>query len=546
MTFLIVEFLLIMQFLWRYIDDLAGKGLSVGVFLELMFYAAASIVPLALPLSILLASLMTFGNMGENYELTAIKSAGISLMRVMRPLIYIISLISIFAFFYSNISMPFFNMKMRTLLYDINGKRPEIMIKEGIFYNGIDNYSIKAGKKNSKTGMLYNLIIYNHTPNSNSSNVTVADSGNMTITADKSKLIVVLYNGYNYSDIKSFGNRDGNTYPFRRDNFKKQTFNIELTGYNLQRTDESLYKNHYQMMNMRQLNVSIDSFRIDCNVDERNFSKVLIGESYPKEMPMKNFRRNLEFKDSIKLSFLLAKDSTVAVTFNVEEKINFIQWGEPSVKNETRPIPLKPILVSDSISKIDSINQINNLKLNNEFRIWSAWDSIKLRDKRVKIHQVIETVRSAKNIVSTEASIRYSKVRRMHKHEIELHKKFTLSVACLVFFFLGAPLGAIIRKGGLGMPLVISVLFFIFYYIISLTGEKMVRESVFTPFAGMWLASYILLPIGIFITYKATHDSSLMNMEHYVKWYNKTIKKSFNYIKNKLQPVANENTDINQ
>ncbi|MGC8804302.1 MAG: LptF/LptG family permease, partial [Bacteroidales bacterium] len=247
--------------MWKYVDDLVGKGLSIGVLAELLLYASATFVPLALPLAILLASLMTFGNLGENYELTALKASGISLWQIMYPLILLMGVVSILAFFYSNVSLPYYNLKFRSLLFDIQQHRPELQIKEGIYYNGVDGYTIKIGKKNYRTNMLYQLKIYDHTQNMGNTSVTVADSGTIKVTADNRTLIITLYNGESYVDMPEERRRvyAVRSYPFRRDRFKQQIITIPLEGFDFQRTQEELFRNNYQMMNLSQLKYSIDS-----------------------------------------------------------------------------------------------------------------------------------------------------------------------------------------------------------------------------------------------------------------------------------------------
>ena len=283
LTFFIVTFLLQMQFLWKYIDDLVGKGLTFGVMGELMLLASATFVPLSLPLAVLLASLMTFGSLGENYELTAIKSSGISLTKIMKPLIILMVTISISAFFYSNISMPYFNWKMRSLLYDIQQQRPELQIKEGVFYNGIENYSIKIGKKDSKTNLLHNIRIYDHTSNMGNVSATIADSGYMKMTADKRTLRITLFSGESYIDMPEnersnyYGRK---TYPFRRDKFTTQVINIQLEGFDFQRSEEGLFRTNYQMMNLHQLNLATDSMRKDLNFDHSTLKRNMSASAY--------------------------------------------------------------------------------------------------------------------------------------------------------------------------------------------------------------------------------------------------------------------------
>jgi lipopolysaccharide export system permease protein len=458
LTFFIVTFLLQMQFLWKYIDDLVGKGLTIMVIGKLLLYASATFVPLALPLAVLLASLMTFGSLGENFELTAIKSAGISLTRIMKPLIVLIIAIAISAFFYSNYSMPYFTLKMRSLLFDIQQQRPELSIKEGV-YTSIDNYVIKVGKKDSKTNLMYKISIYDHSANNGNVGVTIADSGYMIMTSDKRNLEITLFKGESYIDMiendRNFG-YNKRTYPFRRDKFSKQVINIPIAGFELQRTDEGLFRGNFQMLNIKQLQLSIDSMYTELHKDKSMLQTLLIKSNY----------------------------------------------------NQTvMDFPLD----TSKKAKADSLPKIKNLNIRVMYYMLSDMEKINT------LSSALDDARNSKNAISNEATIHVSKIGRLRRHEIEWHKKFTLSFACIIFFFIGAPLGAIIRKGGLGLPLVISVLFFILYYIISLSGEKLVRGSHLDPYLGIWMASLILLPLGAFLTVKATNDSTVLNLDSYLK-----------------------------
>ncbi len=458
MTFFIVLFILIMQFLWKYIDDLVGKGLDIVTLGELLFYFAVSFMPMALPLAILLAALMTFGNMGENLELTALKSAGISLQRIMLPLIVFIILISIGAFFFSNNVLPHSNLKSRSLLHDIQKQRPELNIQPGSFYNGINGFSIKIAKKDQGTNLMHNILIYDHRDKKGNISVTYADSGYMSITPNELNLIFNLYNGHSYTELQQ-NNRNKNqrrykTYPHRRDRFSEETVIFDLTGFGLNRSNEDLFKSHYSMLNLNGLEHYRDSFAIILNDRKEIFTKTMITSNLFK---FSNFDRKRREKENIKV------DST----------------------KEFRP---REILV----------------ELSNE------------RQEHIIDLAIAHAKSAKKNVADSQRSIVW-RAKTIKRYEIEWQKKFTLSFACFIFFFIGAPLGAIIRKGGLGTPAVVSILFFIIYYVITLMGEKFAREMIITPFEGMWASSFILLPLGIFLTYKATTDSVIMNTETYTE-----------------------------
>ncbi len=445
-----------MQFLWRYIDDLVGKGLELKIIAELLIYTSASLVSMALPLSILMSSLMAFGSMGEFYELTAMKSSGISLQRIMMPLIFFVVIISIGAFFFSNNVLPYTNLKMRALLWDVKQQRPELQIREGEFYNGIDDYSIRINKRNPQNSILYGLKIYDHTQKRGNVSVIVADSGYMKITTDERNLLVNLWSGYSYNEVEEDRRKIPKTYPHRMDKFREERIIIELTGFGLQRSDEMLFKNDYQMMSLTQLSQVRDSLTNDLHLRERQFAKTLL-------------------------------------TFNLFKIRNY---------KRARPDTSSQMKHSTEITNVDSLFQTLDIQRQSEMLL-----------------NIMNTVRSTKSYVeSTCENLKYKK-KLLRRHEIEWHRKFTLSIACLIFLFIGAPLGAIIRKGGLGMPTVVSVFMFIFYYIVSLTGEKIVRESIVPSLQGMWMSSFVLLIVGIFLTYKATTDSAIFNIDNYTRFF---------------------------
>ena len=465
LTFCISLFLLLMQFLWKYIDDLVGKGLDFSVILELLMYAVAGLVPMALPLSILLASLMAFGNLGEHYELISLKSAGISLPRIMSPLIILTIIISIGAFFFSNNVLPYTNLKMGSLLFDVRNKRPEVNIKEGVFYNGIDGYSIKVGKKNKSNGELYNLMIYNHSARMGDVEVTIADSGRMKVTKDRRYLILSLNSGNTYTEVKERRRRNiKKTHPFRHDKFAEQKLIVNLSGYGFKRTDENLFKNNYQMLNIKQLAYADDSLKKSFSAYEKQFSRNLLRTNF--------FRREIK------------NDTNIIHSYDT----------------------LSSTLCFDSV-----------------------FNALSVTDKNRAINQALNYARTTKSYISSTKTDFLSKKKWISRHEIEWHRKFTLPFACFILFFIGAPLGAIIRKGGLGAPVVISVLFFVLFYVISITGEKYVRAFLMPAWEGMWMSSAILLPLGIFLTYKASRDSVILNIDSYIDF----IRKLFSYKKKK-------------
>jgi lipopolysaccharide export system permease protein len=461
-----------MQFLWKYIDDLAGKGLQIQILGELMFYVSASLVPLALPLAMLLASLMTMGNLGENFELTALKASGISLPRIVAPLVILSFFLTIGAFLFANYILPITNLKMGALLYDITNQRPELQIREGVFYNGIDDFSIRIARRNYRTNMMYNIRIYDHSQRSGmrsyenvqsgNVSVTVADSGFIKMTSDKKFLIITLFSGYNYSEAANTGKKrryGENTYPFRRDKFKKQEIIKELVGFGLNRTDENLFRQNYRMLSLKQLEYFTDSFKI--------------------ALDQKANRLHTELKPGLLLRYQPGR---------------YYSRGYIDSAERAR-------LKRDSLRRLP---------------FDSVYTQLDVHEKSTIANQALSYARDVKTFISSNAINADDEARRMRRYDIEWWKKLTLSVSCLIFFLIGAPLGAIIRKGGLGMPVVISVLFFVLWYIISLSSEKIVREGILPGYIGMWIASIILFITGIFLVRKATLDSSMFNIDTYL------------------------------
>lgn len=460
-TFFIVLIILILQFLWMYVDELAGKGLDFKILAELIYHFSLTFVPTALPLAILLASLMTFGNMGEFSELSALKSSGIPLQRIMRPLIVLIGSIALISFFFSNNVLPYSTEKARTLLWDIRRKKPDINIQEGTFYNGVPDFSIKITKKDPVNNRLDNLIIYDHRDKKGNTSLILADSGYMRSTPDGTGLKMILYNGYSYAEIEEKNvNAASRRYPSRKDNFKEQTIVISLSGFDLERSEDGLFKSYAAMLNISQLTYYIDSL-------------------------------NKKFNEKIAYQFKEFNDTKI-----YHERNYLTGHAVDEVK-------------TDTLSKVK------------EFDTKVLFDSLTIIEKKIVLTKAIENLKEANSYLAQKNESVHYEIKAIRKYEVEWNKKLTMSFACLVFFFIGAPLGAIIRKGGLGTPAVISIFFFVIYYVISLSGQKLVEEDVVGTFAGMWAASYILLPIGIFLTYKATTDSVILNIDTYLSYFSK-------------------------
>lgn len=458
MTFFIVVFVLLMQFLWKYVDDLVGKGLEFDVLAEMIFYASFGLLPYAFPLAMLLASIMTFGSLGENYELVAMKSSGISLYRIMKPLFAIAVIVTGTAFYFSNYILPHTNLRFTTLLYSVKEQRPELVLREGVFTDELSDYSIKVGRKDRKTNMLYDLLIYDHRRGKTNERVTIADSGFVNITEDKKYMVLNLYDGVNYSEEESDARGRDKTYPYRRDRFKEQTVRIVLRGFEFNRRDESIFKNAYRMLNIKQLELMEDTLADNYRARLRNYT-LQLKLNRPLERRMYNLTAT---NDSMKKDIEIERADTL---IKVREYFgNLENWQKAEVAQAA---------LVNARSNVQNLNMYDNQL--------------------------------------------YGRKKDLNKYKMERHRKFTLSLAVLIFFFIGAPLGAIIRKGGLGMPVVVSILLFIAYYIVSMTGEKSAREDVWDMYSGMWFSTMVFLPVGIWLSYKAATDAALMNADTYSK-----------------------------
>ena len=467
MTFVICLFLVLMQFLWKYIEDMVGKGLDIGVLAEMFLYASLNLIPLALPLSILLSSIMVFGNLGERFELLAIKSAGVPLLKTMKPLIILIVFISVGAFFFQNYAMPRIQVKFYSLLISIRQKSPELDIPEGVFYKEIDNYNIFVERKNRKTGMLYDVMIYDVSKGFNSMAVIVCDSASMKLSEDKLSLAFTMYKGQQFQNFQSenIGSNSSSKdfVPYSREDFKVKQMLIPFDA-NFNRMEDSALEDNagssYVSKNSAELKFSIDSMQLKMD----SLNKV-------DRVQMKKYS-HLSFRNS----YLQSIDSFIELAHNADIAPIDTILSEKTYDRQSA-------IMRGAITKAE-----NN---NNEFLFRSI------------------------SKVGTQRTI--------NRHWVEWHRKFTLSFACFIFFFIGAPLGSIIRKGGLGMPIVMSVILFIIYYILDNVGYKMTRDGVWIHWVGMWFSSFVLFPLGIFLTYKAMNDSVILNSDAYIGFIKKAL-----------------------
>ncbi|QNL50529.1 LptF/LptG family permease [Olivibacter sp. SDN3] len=462
-TFFIVMFVLLMLFLFKYIDDLIGKGFEWYVILELLWYASAAQISMAMPLAMLLSSIMTFGNLGESYELVAIKAAGVSLRKAMMPLIILVGMISVGSFFFSDYILPITNLKMGSLLYDVRNKKADFLIKDGIFNNSIPGYSIRAQNKNKDGTVLYNLIIYQHGNISRGTNVLLAKEGVMYNSRDNNYMILKLKDGVRYEESTA-GDRSYNPrQQYTRYYFEQTEQKFDMSTFQMKRTDQELFRSNSMMLNLKQLKYYTDS--------------------------------TSQKLDSIRNTIFNEVKSNYKLLNSYQASQNKKEIGAPITYDQT----FKDIIPADKrlIALGNSLTDIRYIK-----------ETLDMKAKSDKDY--------------TLTIIRYI---------IEYQKKFTLAASCLLLFSIGAPLGAIIRKGGLGLPVVMAIIFFLIYHIISTVAEKSAKEGNIDPVLGIWTAIIVLTPLGIFLTYKAATDSALFDVEN----YKIALKKFLNKFKSKFK-----------
>ncbi len=457
-----------------YISDLVGKGLDLKIFGQLFFYASISMVPLALPVSVLLSSIMTFGNFGEHFELTAMKAAGISLYRIIKPVMILSLIFTILAFVFANNIVPYANLRLYSLIFDIRQKHPALNIQEGIFNYDIDGYVIKVDKKNYNTGMMYGFLIYDHVNYFGNRFVLTADSGRIYISSDMNYLVLELFSGCSYEELDEKTQiPQERKYPYHQDFFDFQRVIIPLEGFHLRKTDISFFRHNYKMLKVSALKIKIDSLKELYNKKLNFYARILLLNDI-----LKNQRKLRSYTDSV----------------NLLDKLKILNNIPP-----------------------DSLKIIYNLD--------SAFNAQNLHNRKEILHAATSfanTVLTKLNIYSQEAKARKS---WLATHQITYHERFVYALACLIFFFIGAPLGSIIRRSGFGIATIVSTLLFLMFYSILMVGERLVKDGNIPAYIGIWLAPAIFIPLEIFIFYKAYTDSVLINYDIYIDRLKKFIEK---------------------
>lgn len=453
-TFFICLFVYLMAFLFQKVDSLIGKGLDLVTMGKFFYYSALTMIPMSLPLAILLASLIGFGNLGERFELTAIKAAGVSLIRVMIPLIVFMAMLAGISFYFQNVVGPQSTVKLYTLLFSIQQKSPELDIPEGVFYSQIPGYNVYVEHKDPKSGYLHNVMIYNFSKGFDNAVIVLADSARLDMTAEKAHLLLQMHQGEQFENLTSQDVSMGaSSIPYRRETFVKKTMLIDF-DVNLNMMDNSAVSQNARAKDMKAINHSIDSLKSQSDSLSHNFY------------------------EQSKATYFRTPDATPPA------------GRQPRVKQADFEADFNRLSPADQKNVLQNAEaQVSMAKNNLEFNGYVLSD--------------------------TQKNIR--------EHEIEWWRKVTLSLSCIVFFFVGAPLGAIIRKGGLGLPVIISVIIFLIYFILDTTGTKLGKDGTWEPWLGMWLSTIVLAPVGIFLTYKANNDSVLFNMEMYTGFFRKLL-----------------------
>ncbi len=576
-TFFITLFVLVMQFFWLWIDDFVGKGLDVGTILKFVAYLSATLVPMALPLALLLSSLMTFGNLGETFELVAIKSAGISLLRFMRPLFVVSVIIAFGAFLFSNYVIPVAMLKQRTMLADVVLAKPTFLIKEGVFNDKLDGFAIKIGKKEKNDSVIHDVILYEQ-KNSLQDNFIIAKRGVMKPSPDKRFLDFHLKDGLRYEER---GNLSDSSTDFIRMGFKQYKKQLDVSSFNFRATEDSNNRNNEKVLSMRQLNVAIDSMDKYYLTDKQRYDQNFYI-SLPILMYMDSVVKNTMLPDSVInvkqniADYITAPTKKNFVARNVADSLvkNWRKKEKSSVSKAMARIPKTPKIpdrnkpvfsvdkILDSAAKLkadsqtattdtsakhaDTSQHLSKLTAADSATKKSADSSMRAYARSIFVpkpprdghtflailpdsarqqvkERALSAISSMKSNVEMNQTMLGDQEKNLRRYKIEWHRKISLAMACIVLFMIGAPLGSIIRKGGLGSPLIFAIAFFMVFYFVSTRGEKLAKEGEMSIFNGMWLATYVLVPLGIFLTYKAMHDSNLFNKEFYTRMRRKVV-----------------------
>lgn len=519
-TFFIAIFVLMMQTLWLYIDDIAGKGASLWMIMEFLLYLSVSLIPTALPIAVLISSVMVLGNMAEHYELSSFKSAGVPLWRVMLPLMFVAIGISIASFFINNNLIPVSNLKFKSRLYDMRKQKPTLSLEEGAFNDDFQGFAIRIGKKETDERTIHDILMYDHSESTKGRLTQVtAQTGEMYPSTDEQYFVMRLENGHQYAEPQpNNAKSDKRTYPFVRTRFDEWEKVFDLSEFEIESTDEQLFKSHQSMLSVRQLGVAIDS--IDGKIEERQtrMSEGADNFFYFKQKELRARKRAEQARRDSLERVNRSPDTTAQKTTAQATTSSALAKELASAKTSFK--------TTSSVSKYKgkaALVQDQSVPLVERKSIVETFTVVEQKRLREKAKSSIRNIKNqAESAVRTLARIEESRVKHIHT----LHSKFSMSVACFIFLFIGAPMGAIIRKGGFGYPTLISIIFFMLFIMLTIASKKMAEEFVLHPILAAWLSCLVLFPIGLLLTYKAMNDSKLLNLDRYIAWVSKLLNRN--------------------
>ncbi len=522
-TFFVAIFVLIMQTLWLYMDDIAGKGASIFLIIEFLAYLSVSLIPMALPIAVLISSVMVLGGLAEHYELSSFKSAGVPLSRVMRPLMVVAFVVSVFSFFCANNLMPVSNLKFKSRLFDIRNQKPTLSLEEGAFNDDFQNFAIRIGQKEDDNRTIHDVMMYDHNDATQGRMTQVmAERGQMYTTADEQFFIMDLYDGHQYMEVKSTASSNQD-YPFVRTTFKEWEKIFDLSEFQIDRTDEELFKSHQSMLTSTQLQDAIDS--IEAQIDERY------------KMFAYSVDNNFHFRKQERLEEIRFEN---AGGEEEEAAVDSLEVGDTVIVNEA-PIAItadnvsyqrkmaekRQIAAQRAQGKYDGADPIPQLEgvetrldtFQTFLETFEPNDQRRLVDRAKSFVRIIKDQggTAERSLVKTEESWR--------KHVYTLHNKYSMAIACLIFLFIGAPMGAIVRKGGFGYPILVSIIFFMIFVILTIFCKKIAETGVIAPSLGAWMPCIVLFPVGLLLTQRAMNDTKVLNVDRYTAFITKLFKK---------------------
>lgn len=515
-TFFIALFILTMQFLWVWVDDLVGKGVGALIILELLFYLLLSFFPIAFPIAVLLSSVMLMGGYAERYELSSMTSSGISLMRVMKPLIFLSFFIACISFGFSNYLWPVANLKYRSRLLDIKNQKPTLSIQKGVFNRDFTGYVIKVTDKDKDGRAVKGIMVYDNQRQIDKLNLITAKEGEMYTEPKDNLFIMKMFNGHQYQEMNPQGSNEGR-YPFVRMNFKEYTKVFDMSQFDFNRTDENLYKSHQSMLSIRQLKVAVDSInsRLDRAVDDMNSG---LMSSINSKYATSGYSAFNDRRESVDHQYFPKRDTQSM------EKLKRERLGIIPIKPQRKNTPAQ--IDEDFHSSPANLITSRDLFVNGNFKPGKpVFDQLNARFRLASVNYAVSLAKSAQSTADLQSSIYAAEYDSKVRHIFEMHVKFAYSVICIVFLFIGAPMGAIVRKGGFGYPLLVAIIFYMTYQVLFTIMKKSAESQVIPPALAPWIPVMVMALIGFALTRRAMSDGS-MNLEVFSKFFTKIFDKA--------------------